>query len=197
MFRKTAIISLFLIGCTAKGTNVTTPDGGVDPNDSGVDPNGLPPVTQSSKSRLSFAGGVVYASMLSKSLGVPRDQLCRELGLYDCVEDVHRIALLEVEPYRTGIIDPLENTVVSSPIAIDRVALSACTEWAKTSSGDRPTITATLYQKLLQRDPDPTEVKHLEDLYASMAAVGDPALDEAWRAMSCFAVATTTEALFY
>ena len=68
---------------------------------------------------------------------------------------------------------------------------------ALTATGDRPAITATLYQKLLQRDPDPTEVEHLEDLYTSMAAVGGPKLDEDWRAMSCFAVATTSEAIFY
>jgi hypothetical protein len=196
VFRK-AIITLFLIGCSAKGTNVTTPDGGSDPSDSGVDPNGLPPVVESSKSRLQFAGGSLYATLLSQGLGIPRDTLCRELGLYDCVEDVHRIALLEVEPYRTGIIDPLENTVVSSPIAVERIALAACTQWSKTITGDRATVVTTLYQKLLQRDPEEREVQHLEDLYTSMAAVGDPALDDAWESMSCFAVATTMEALFY
>jgi hypothetical protein len=197
VFRK-AIISLFLIGCTAKSTGVTTPDGGVvDPTDSGVDQNGLPAVVESSKSRLQFAGGELYATLLSQGLGIPRDRLCRELGLYDCVEDVHRIALLEVEPYRIAIIDPLENTVVSTPIAVERVALAACTQWSKSFTGDRATAVTTLYQKLLQRDPEEREMQHLEELYASMAAVGDPELDDAWESMSCFAVATTMEALFY
>jgi hypothetical protein len=199
VYRKFATcLALLVLGCTAKGAQIGPNDGGVEVPDSGVDPSGLPPVVESSKSRLTFRGGPLYASLLSSGLEIPREELCRELGLYDCVKDVHRIALLDVEPYRTGIIEPLENTVVSSPIAVERVALSACTQWAKKSAvTDRPAAITSLYQRLLQRDPDQTELDHLEGLYTSMAAVGDPALDESWAAMSCFAIATTTEALFY
>jgi hypothetical protein len=196
VFRRQLII-LFLIGCNAKGTGVTPQDGGVsDPMDGGVvEPDGLPPVVQSSKSRLTFAGGALYASALSEGLGIPRDELCKELGLYDCVEDVHRIALLEVEPYRTGILEPLENTIVSTPIAVERVALAACMRWAEGATGDRPEIVTSLYRRLLQRDPDPRELEHLEEMYAAMG--GAPEQDRTWAAMSCFAVATTMEALFY
>ncbi len=212
MFRKeilAASLLALLIGCTARGTAVTSPDGGVvgsDP-DGGVDPDGLPPVVESSKARLRFKGGPVYATLLSTGLGIAKDVLCKELGLYDCVSMVHRISLLDVEPYQTGIIEPLDNTVVSSPIAVERVALSACTRRAREDlaapasarifGADRAASTTKLYQQLLQRDPEPREIEHLEALYHSMEEVGDPKLDESWAAMSCFAVATTTEALFY
>jgi hypothetical protein len=202
VFRKTILGFVLLSGCNAVGLgpNPTTDGGTVDVPDSGtvVDPNGLPPVVESSKSRLQFRGGPLYAAMLSNGLGIAPPDLCKELGLYDCVKDVHRIALLDVEPYRTGIIEPLENTVVSTPIAVERVALSACTQWAKKAPAtDHRGIAGSLYRGLLQRDPLQTEIDHLETLYAQMAEANAPSLDETWAAMSCFAVATTEEALFY
>lgn len=202
MYLRTATLLAFLIGCSARGSETPgTPDGGTGgvAEDGGtIDPNGLPPVVESSKSRLQFKGGPLYASLLSTGLGIPREELCTELGLYDCISDVHRISLLDVEPYRTGILEPLENTGISTPIAVERVALSACTRWARRGVGtDRRAIATALYQNLLQREPEEREVEHLEELYASMAAAGDPALDQSWAALSCFAVATTMEALFY
>jgi hypothetical protein len=199
VFRKITLASyLAFIGCTANGFTPAGPsDGGTGaPDATAPDPDG---VVASSKARLQFRGGEIYSSMLARGLELPKEELCRELGLYDCARDVHRIALLGVEPYRTGIIEPLENTVVSTPIAVERVALSACSQWAKRGvAGTRPEIATRLYQRLLQRDPEESEVVHLEALHASMAAEGpDPELDQSWAAMSCFAVATTTEALFY
>jgi hypothetical protein len=218
-----------VVGCNAQSKPIDPNDPVVpDPNpmpkpdpDPMPDPNGLPPVVASSKARLQFKGGEVYAAALSNGLAIPRAELCKELGLYDCVADVHRIALLDVEPYKVGILEPLDNSVVSTPIAVERVALTACTDRARRDRADpakaevftfdadaagaiadleAPAVVAsieTLYRRLLSRDPDPREVDHLRALYRSMAEVGDPALGEAWAAMSCFAVATSVEALFY
>lgn len=215
--------ALAVSSCNARGKPVTPdsnrPDPTMDPKKD-PDTEGLPPAVASSKARLKFKGGELYAKTLAGGLGLPRDALCRELGLYDCVDDVHRISLLDVEPYRTGILEPLDNTVVSTPIAVERVALSACAERARRDFADlsnaeifrdialddtggiadlgtTDAALTKLYQRLLQRDPEPGEIEHLKDLYASMAEIGDPSLAETWASTSCFAVATTMEALFY
>jgi hypothetical protein len=195
VFRKsmTALLLALLAACSAKESPAESPDAGVMPT-----PDLLPEVHASKTSRLKFRAGEVYAALLSGALDIPRADLCNELGLYDCVAVVHRIALFGVEPYRVQVIEPLEESVVSSPIAVERLALSACTRWAKKSDpSDRRATITTLYEKLLQRAPEERELAHLLALYESMAAIGDPALDTSWAAISCFAVATTSEALFY
>ncbi len=59
------------------------------------------------------------------------------------------------------------------------------------------TAIRTLVQRLLQREPTVDEVTGLRQLYVDMAEVGDPELARAWAAASCFALASSAEALFY
>ncbi len=173
-------------------------------------------IVASHKARVKFKGGERYARDLAAALELPRDQLCSELGLYDCVGEVHRISLGGVEPYELGIDEPLPVAPVSAAIAVDRVALSACTRrveadladpgaaviFAALAAADGPkradleAIAADLVDRVLRRDATPAEIASIADFYAEAEADAEsPA--RAFGQLSCFAVATMLEALFY
>ena len=173
-------------------------------------------VVASHKARVKFKGGERYARDLSAALELPRDQLCTELGLYDCVDEVHRISLGGVEPYELGIDEPLPVAPVSAAIAVDRVALSACIRRVEldfadpgsavvfgslaTAGGpqraDLEAVAADLIDRILRRDATPAEISALADFYVDAEAEAD-APAQAFGQLSCFAVATMLEALFY
>jgi hypothetical protein len=159
-------------------------------------------------------------------LGLPRDQLCRELGVQDCVDQTHRVVLGGVEPYDLGIYNPLAVAPMTAPIAADRVALAACGAAARRdvtkpadavffaglqplaglTDAQRRQVAERLYDRLLLRDAEAFEVDALVglhgDVVAELAAAGTTTTaaggaDEQWLTLSCFAVATSLEALFY
>lgn len=171
-------------------------------------------IIPSSKARVKFKGGQRYARDLAAALELPRDGLCTELGLYDCVDDVHLIALGGVEPYEIGIDEPLPVPPVSAAMAIDRVALSACTHRVDADFADptaaaifgplagatdpatREGVAADLIDRILRRDATPDEIAALSDFWEAAEAESDqPA--RAFGQLTCFAVATMLEALFY
>ena len=157
--------------------------------------------------------GAVWGRDLAQGLGLSEWELCTELGISDCIQDAHLITLGGVEPARLGIDDPLPEAPVSAPIAVDRVALSACGErltrdeagpavlfgpvLEKDSKKNRRAVAEQLIIRLLSREPTKEEVDGLAiDLYADIEAASDaPARD--WAAGACMVVATSTEALFY
>ncbi|MCA9711935.1 MAG: hypothetical protein KDK70_39225, partial [Myxococcales bacterium] len=158
-----------------------------------------------------FKGGERYARDLAAALELPRDELCTELGLYDCVGEVHRIALGGVEPYEQAVFEPLPEPGVSSPIAVDRIALSACGERVEREFQDgslellaelmqgepdaaaRAAVAQRLYRRLLRRDGEPREIEAVVGLWDDL-----PQPDaRTWAQLSCFAIATTLENLFY
>src|SRR4051812_339190 len=77
--------------------------------------------------RVKFKDGERFVRDLADGLSLPRDQVCKELGKYDCNDQAFKIVLGGVEPYDMRILDPLENASLAAPIAMDRVALHACT----------------------------------------------------------------------
>jgi hypothetical protein len=166
----------------------------------------------SSKARVSPKGGAVWGNDLARGLGLQSWELCRELGSFDCIDDAHLVTLGGVEPERLGIDKPLANALVSAPIAIDRVAISACGErytrdqegpavlfgavLDKDSAASRKAVSTLLIQRLLSREPTAAELDSLETLHEDVSAVSsDPARD--WAIGACVVVATSTEALFY
>lgn len=183
-------------------------------------------VVPSKQPRVRAKGGARYAADLAVALGLPRDQLCKELGSLDCVDDVHRIVLGGVEPYDLGIYQPLAVSPMTAPIAVDRVALSACARAARRdvqqrdaavflrdiaagqalSAADREAVAKRIYDRLLLRDAEAFEVEALvglhDDVVAELAAAQTTTTaagdaDEQWLTLACFAVASGTEALFY
>jgi hypothetical protein len=175
-------------------------------------------VAASRQARVKYKSGARYATDLAMALSLPRDALCRELGRYDCVDEVHRIVLGGVEPYTLGVREPLPSIAVTAPIAQDRVALAACTErierdlaasepvFLTTADVDAPTpgqLEATakrFYERILRRDATPHEVSALAQFHSTVT--DEPGQSRAtatrdWAILSCFMVATTLESIFY
>lgn len=172
-------------------------------------------VLPSRSPRVKFKGGKRWAKDLQISLDLKADQLCNELSTYDCISDVHHIALGGVDPYALGIDKPIATAPVTAPIAVDRIALQACDRRAsldlkegesvlfdalkigtQPSKKDFEMTAKKLYDRLLRRDANDEEIATLvafaEDVKQSST---DPVLD--WAMLSCFMVASSTEALFY
>jgi len=175
-------------------------------------------VTASRQARVKYKSGARYANDLAGALDLPRDAVCRELGRYDCVDEVHRIVLGGVEPYTLGVREPLPSIAVTAPIAQDRVALAACTERIERDLGasapvflttvdvDAPTpgeLAATarrFYDRILGREATPDEVSALAQFHSTVT--DEPGESGAiatrdWAILSCFMVATTLESIFY
>jgi hypothetical protein len=182
------------------------------------DPAPTEQVAASRQARVKYKSGARYASDLAAALDLPPDALCRELGLYDCVDQVHRIILGGVEPYTLGVREPLPSIAVTAPIAQDRVALAACTErierdlaasepvFLTTVDVDAPTpgqLEATskrFYDRILRREATPDEVSALVQFHSTVT--DEPGESGAtatrdWAILSCFMVATTLESIFY
>jgi hypothetical protein len=172
----------------------------------------------SRQARVKYKSGARYANDLAAALDLQRDAVCRELGRYDCVDEVHRIVLGGVEPYTLGVREPLPSIAVTAPIAQDRVALAACTERIERDLAaskpvfltavdvDAPTpgqLEATgkrFYDRILRRAATPDEVRTLVQFHATVA--DEPGESGAtatrdWAILSCFMVATTLESVFY
>jgi hypothetical protein len=175
-------------------------------------------VAASRQARVKYKNGACYASDLAAALDLQRDAVCRELGRYDCVDEVHRIVLGGVEPYTLGVREPLPSLGVTAPIAQDRVALAACTERIErdlTASEpvfltavdvDAPTpgeLEATagrFYDRILRRAATPDEVSALAQFHSTVTnepGESGAAATRDWAILSCFMVATTLESIFY
>ncbi len=172
----------------------------------------------SAKARVLPKTGDVWGRDLANGLALNEWELCQELGQLDCVADAHRITLGGVEPARLGIDEPLETTPVSAPIAVDRVALSACSlRYERDVAGPAvvfgpvladqtrnpfdPTaayeaVSRSLVRRLLSRDPTEDEIVALLELRDELSDLSDD-VDRDWCVGACMVVATSTEALFY
>lgn len=215
-----ALLALVFAGCEA--TTLTVEPGAAPAAESPTAAE--PPVysnalVPSRKARVKFKGGQRYATDLAAALEVPRSALCNELGQFDCVETVHRIALGGVDPYVKGVLEPLATSPVTAAIAVDRVALSACAvrvdadfaepeaavlfgALAGAEPGSTPpevlkTTAADLVDRLLRRDATPDEIAALIELHDTVLAEGVEAPRQVWARLGCFSVATMLEALFY
>ena len=182
-------------------------------DETGNDDGPLPPTqSPSARPRVKFKTAERYAADLSTALELPRESLCTELEDFDCV-DVHRIALGEVDAFGLRLFEPLENMPLTAPIAVDRIGLTACGERAaldfaspgqavsfvEVASGDdsqasRDAVVRRLYLQLLLREATDREVEQVGNMHDEL-----PEADrtQTWAQMACFAIATSTEALFY
>lgn len=168
----------------------------------------------SSKARVRFKGGERWGAELARGLGLERGELCQELSSYDCIGEVHAIALGGVEPYRLRIDTPLPKPPVTAPIAVERVALSACSTRAERDLAD---VSKAVIFKEMSAEPTAAELRAMgqrlvegllsreaqeDDLNAMVAFYGelegsDDERRKAWATLSCFALASSLEMLFY
>jgi len=176
----------------------------------------------SSRAQVRFKGGQRLQNDLARALTLPPAEVCTELGTLQCVDQVHTVTLGGVDAYESQILRPAPDTGATTPLAVERVVLSACsrrsrldfadparaTLWTGLSldadgnldlpSGGVPTDTIVqLYQRALGREPSESEADSLVEFYATVRGEQPQAAAEAWATLVCFAVFTSTESLFY
>lgn len=199
--RAVAFTLSLIFGCTSTADAPDTParDGGGSGPDAGTaDPSARAP-------SLKRKDGLQLTRDLAQALELDVDAVCQEFSRYDCATEAHRIVLGGVEAENLRIDDPLPGIGVSAPIAVDRVALSACLSRVNLDFGGTPVVFGplvagapegrsqvvdALYERLLGRAPDPEERRLLAEWSA-------PSEDRDFATLACFVVATTLEHLYY
>jgi hypothetical protein len=168
----------------------------------------------SKKLRVQAKSGEVWGRDLATGLGLQPWELCTELGTSDCITEAHRITLGGVDSARLGIDEPVDQALVSAPIAVDRVAISACGErFERDRAGAavifgpvlddddkkaRVEVAENLVRRLLSRHPTKADTDGLLALYDVLEPVSKPGQRvRDWSVGACVVVATSTEALFY
>jgi hypothetical protein len=166
--------------------------------------------------RVKFKDGGRYLRDLSIALELPRETICRELSQYDCFSDAFRIVLGGVEPYSIRVVEPAETASLTAPIALDRVALHACTQRVdedvkvpakallfhspKSKSPDRKwkeRTVAIIYDRILRREATSGEVSRMLSFYDTVAKDGPNDASRNWTVLACFSVASSLESVFY
>jgi hypothetical protein len=192
-------------GCRDGGTaGGTTEDTGSDE------------VQQALRGELQWKRNAALQRDLMRALELPEDGVCNELGRGSCTREIHHIALGAADPLRIGLYEPLPDTLVSTPIVLDRVVMSACVNRADLDQGGAPVVftdldfgeeapaegddaftatVTTLYRRLLSRDPEPHELTTLGGLAVDEA--GKPVSAHDFAVLTCFAIGTSSEFLFF
>lgn len=205
--RAALVIALGALCAAACGSKST------DDDDPGAQP--VSPTAQ-----VKFKGNDRLLNDFARTLEIDKGQVCNEFGRYSCTDLVHKVALGGVAAYDQGIFEPLESASVTSPIAVERLALSACiTRVDADLGGSDPVIFAglgiddgklsdpdgaavsqvidTLYKRAIQRPAAAAEIAALRGLYGDVEARGGETPARDWAVLTCFSVMTTMEQLFY
>lgn len=173
----------------------------------------------SAKHDVQWKRHAAFESDLALALELDPAALCTELGRASCIRQVHLMPLGGNDPFETGILVPTAEPLATTPAVVDRVLLSACSQrvaldqsapggqarvfGALDLSGPAPApgdaaVAATiteLYHRLLARDPSPAELGSVAELTRS--AAGEPLAASDFATLSCFAIGSSTEFLFY
>lgn len=202
-------------GCRSDGVEATA-DGGSTDDTGDTGDTGDAQLQRAQRGELQWKRNVALERDLMRALDLPEDGVCDELGRGSCTREIHHIVLGAAEPLGIGLYRPLPDTLVSTPIVLDRVVMSACANRAgldrsgpavvfteldlgKAAPGpDDEAFTATvtaLYRRLLSRDPTPEELTTLEAL--TVDAAGEPVTAYDFAVLTCFAVGTSSEFLFF
>lgn len=187
---------------------------------------GLPAVELGAKSTRNELLWKRYRALeqgLVQALLVDAEDLCKELGRFSCVDAVHLVVLGGNNPFDQGLHEPVEAPSATTPLAVERLVWSACRASVQADAEravarvflDLPltneidvldldddaqrfavedTIT-NLYRRIHARDPLEVERVQLRDLVFD--AEGQALLAREFALSACFAIASTTENLFY
>ena len=211
------LLVLAIAGCKENDTTVPDAVDGGTPTADGGDGT---PIKSSAKSNLRFKRQQRLANDMAQALGLEPSAVCDELGVADCFE-VHRIPMGGVAPYIEGIFVPLDNTTVTTPLAVERIALAGCEKRVDADlTGSDPQIFKdvlvgplgnladpqgeavrnaidTLYKRAVLRPASEAEIAHLVAFHQEVVDTGDERSARSWMILSCYAVLTSMEALFY
>jgi hypothetical protein len=225
VLRKSLVLMFVLTGCPDPGTGGTgggsAAGGGSATGGGGEGGGGEETFAQSSKANVRFKRALRLTADFAQALALPTDQLCKELGQYQCATLVHPISLGGTDPYGIGLYEPLPFTGMATPIVTDRMALMGCQQrvLADIAAGssaivfrgvvpdgagkldiESAAVSAAideLYKRSMLRHATPAELGHLKQLYKDIEATGKPQPGQSWMTLSCFSILTTVEALFY
>jgi hypothetical protein len=211
-------LSVLTLGCPdddPAATGTSTGAGGSG-GQGGTLPAEPPPI--SAKATVKFKSKERLIKDFQNALSLSDAQLCQEAGTLAC-DAVHGIALGGVDAYNAGIYEPLEASAVTTPIAVDRIALSMCQTRAHADHQDLanaalfdlvvedgkidPDHSATmgvitkLFNRIHLREPSDREIDLLKQLYRDIDAGGSNKAAEDWSALSCYAVISMMESVFY
>lgn len=209
-------------GSPATGGTPGGGSGGSGPGGAGGDGGSPAPANfEATRANLRFKGAARLREDFARILRLPTDALCTELGRFDCVDEIHQISLGGVEPYRANIFVPFPGVAVGAPLAVERVALSACGERVRRdfespetavffgrlpleggalTTVDSPAVDAALtrlFHEALLREPTREDLTVLKGLYADTVAEGVDTPARTWAQLVCLSVLTTTEALLF
>ncbi|MDP2344046.1 MAG: hypothetical protein Q8O67_24025 [Deltaproteobacteria bacterium] len=203
------LLAALVAGCPETPVGNDDADAGVV--DAGDPP---PPFAISTHNRLAWKRQRALETDLMAALDLAKDELCSELGLYSCVDFVHLVPLGGNEPFARSQYEPLPSPTVTTPIAFDRVALSACATRAdKDIAGDGVVFASLdfdaaavddataapvlegLGKRLLGRALTPGEIEEFTALTVDDDGAAVSPRDFA--ILSCFAIATMSETIFY
>lgn len=206
-----------LTGCADDDTNTTGATTGAGGGGQGGSTPGDPPPV-SAKATVKFKSKERLVNDFQRALALSDAELCKEVGTFAC-DFVHGIALGGVDAYDAGIYEPLEASAVTTPLAVDRIALNMCQTRAHLDFADLAAATifelevtdgkldpdgaaarsavTTLYNRIHLREPTERELELLAELYRDIEGGGSATPAKDWAALSCYAVITTMESVFY
>lgn len=177
-------------------------------------------LARSARGNLRFKGPERLTGDFAAALGLRPEEVCSELGKYPCLS-VHNVALGGVDPYGPGLYEPSGVTAVTTPLVVERIAWSACSQRVdkdlvasanavvfrglpmtgqKLTNADGPEVTAIigeLTHRALAREPYTNEVATYVKLAKDIEATGTAEPAREWMLSVCFAVLSSTESVFY
>ena len=188
----------------------------------GDEPKPDPTTLTSPKARVRMKNGQRLQKELARTLAAPENAICQELGQYDCF-GIHSVVLGNADAFGSGLYQPLPASTSTTPMAVERVVLAGCSQRAAydlanpgsaeifhdlamnadgtLESVDEPSVADavdTLYKRGLSRRATQSEIDHLKQLYRDVESSAESAqAAQDWATLSCFAVLTTMEFLFY
>lgn len=155
------------------------------------------------------------ANDLANALELSVDLVCKEVGTYNCTDKVFLTTLGGNDPFNKSQYRPADVTSAMTPIAFERVVLSACStrveddlvgparvftfiDLGKASlEGDEAAVdtqTTALYQRLHARLPNQGELSAVRDLMTDDAGIPVSAVDFA--KLACLVIGSSKEFLF-
>jgi hypothetical protein len=167
----------------------------------------------SERAHVRFKKQQLLENDLASALELTPAELCQEFESLSCINEVHHLALGGVDAYKNSIFHGIEESLPTTPIAMERIVLNACGERVKRDfSGGGVIFTnlpakvtdtkvlagsiGTLFERALRRPASADEVKTLQGFYDEVAKTTANAT-ETWATLACYMVLTSVEAVFY
>lgn len=222
----TRLSSLTLAGWVLLAMSGCPDEPGGRQQDAGIRDAGVPQVVAlaaSAKNELLWRRYRALEQGLANGLVIDESRLCNELGRFSCVEQVHLVALGGNDAFEQGLHEPVPEPTGSTAVAVERLVWSACVEAVNADAAravrrvfldldlseaagpldlsDQAQAWAVedtirnLYRQLHAREPIDAERQELMRL--STDDDGHPLHPRDFALLSCFAIASTTETVFF